>query len=100
MIRLTARCRPRPEGTENPELPTGQIEIFAAEIAVLSEAAELPLPVFGDQEYPEDIRLRYRFLDLRRERLHRNIICAGGRSSHPAAAHDGRKGSSNSRRRS
>ena len=77
VIQVAGRCRPRPEGTENPDLPTGQIEIFAAEIAVLSEAAELPLPVFGDQEYPEDIRLRYRFLDLRRERLHRNIIRRG-----------------------
>ena len=77
VVQVAGRCRPRPEGTENPELPTGQIEIFASEIAVLSEAAELPLPVFGDQEYPEDIRLRYRFLDLRRERLHRNIIRRG-----------------------
>jgi aspartyl-tRNA synthetase len=58
-------------------MPTGTIEIYAAEIEVLGAAAELPLPVFGDQEYPEEIRLKYRFLDLRRERLHRNIMTRG-----------------------
>jgi aspartyl-tRNA synthetase len=54
----TARCARRPAGTENPDLPTGQVEVFATEIEVLGPAAELPMPVFGDQEYPEDIRLR------------------------------------------
>ena len=58
----------------NPNLPTGQIEIHAEAVEVQSSASELPLPVFGDQEYPEEIRLRYRYLDLRRDRLHRNII--------------------------
>jgi aspartyl-tRNA synthetase len=58
----------------NPNLDTGQIEIHADAVEVQSAAHELPLPVFGDQEYPEEIRLRYRFLDLRRERLHRNIV--------------------------
>src|SRR4030095_6991083 len=53
------------------------MEVFATNIAVLSEAKELPLPVFGDVEYPEDVRLRYRFLDLRRDRIHRNIIKRG-----------------------
>src|SRR5262249_11026492 len=77
VIEVAGRCRPRPPGTENLELTTGEIEIFASGISVLSEAAELPLPVFGDQEYPEDIRLRYRFLDLRRDRLHRNIMRRG-----------------------
>ena len=77
VIKATGRCRLRPEGTENRDLPTGLVEVFADQIEVLSEAAELPLPVFGDQEYPEDIRLRYRFLDLRRERLHRNILRRG-----------------------
>jgi aspartyl-tRNA synthetase len=77
VIRVDGKVRRRPEGTENPDLPTGLIEIFATDIAVLSEAKELPLPVFGDAEYPEDIRLRYRFLDLRRERLHRNIMKRG-----------------------
>ena len=58
----------------NPNLATGQIEIHADTVEIQSAAQELPLPVFGDQEYPEDIRLRYRYLDLRRERLHNNII--------------------------
>ncbi|MGZ8350358.1 MAG: amino acid--tRNA ligase-related protein, partial [Allosphingosinicella sp.] len=58
----------------NPNLATGQIEIHADKVEVQSAAQELPLPVFGDQEYPEEIRLRYRYLDLRRERLHDNII--------------------------
>src|SRR5919201_2060350 len=73
VVRIEGTVRKRPDGTENPELPTGAVEIFIAEIEVLSPAAELPLPVFGEQEYPEDIRLKYRFLDLRRERLHANI---------------------------
>jgi aspartyl-tRNA synthetase len=58
----------------NPNLPTGRIEVHADTVTVQSAAQELPLPVFGDQEYPEDIRLRYRYLDLRRERLHANIV--------------------------
>jgi aspartyl-tRNA synthetase len=60
--------------TINPNLATGEIEIKAAKMEVLSAAKELPLPVFGEPEYPEDIRLKYRFLDLRRETLHRNIV--------------------------
>nr|MBA4769210.1 aspartate--tRNA ligase [Sphingobium sp.] len=58
----------------NPKMATGEIEIVADRVTVLSTAAELPLPVAGEQEYPEDIRLRYRFLDLRRETLHANIV--------------------------
>src|SRR5712672_3464173 len=77
VIRIDGKVRRRPEGTENLDLPTGLIEVFATGIDVLSEAKELPLPVFGDVEYPEDIRLRYRFLDLRRDRLHRNIMKRG-----------------------
>ena len=77
VIRVDGKVRPRPAGTENHELPTGLVEVFATDIEVLSEAKELPLPVFGDVEYPEDIRLRYRFLDLRRERIHRNIMTRG-----------------------
>jgi len=77
VIRVNGRVRARPDGTDNAELPTGQIEIFATEIEVLSEARELPLPVFGEQDYPEDTRLRYRFLDLRRERIHGNIMKRG-----------------------
>jgi aspartyl-tRNA synthetase len=77
VIRVDGKVRRRPAGTENPDLPTGAVEIYASEIEVLGPAAELPMPVFGDQEYPEEIRLKYRFLDLRRERLHRNIIQRG-----------------------
>src|SRR5690606_23358052 len=60
--------------TVNANLPTGEIEIFARDMEVLSGAKELPLPVFGEPDYPEDIRLKYRFLDLRRDTLHRNIV--------------------------
>jgi len=77
VIRIDGAVRTRPAGTENAELPTGQVEIYAKEIEVLGPAAELPLPVFGDQDYPEETRLRYRFLDLRREKLHRNIMTRG-----------------------
>ena len=77
VIRVDGKVRQRPAGTENPDLPTGQVEVFATEIEMLGPAGELPMPVFGDQEYPEDIRLRYRFLDLRRERLHNNIMKRG-----------------------
>ena len=61
-------------GTENLELSTGKIEVDIQSVKILSEAKELPLPVFGEQDYPEDIRLKYRFLDLRREEMHKNII--------------------------
>src|SRR6266705_6718435 len=74
VVRMEGRVRRRPEGTDNPELPTGMVELYVADIEVLGPAAELPLPVFGEQEYPEDIRLKYRFLDLRREKLHQNIM--------------------------
>ncbi len=74
VVRIDGKVRARPAGTENAEMPTGFIEIYATEIEVLSQAAELPLPVFGEPDYPEDIRLKYRFLDLRRETLHKNIM--------------------------
>jgi aspartyl-tRNA synthetase len=77
VVRMEGRVRRRPEGTDNPELPTGTVEVYVADIDVLGAAGELPLPVFGEQEYPEDIRLKYRFLDLRREKLHQNIMTRG-----------------------
>jgi aspartyl-tRNA synthetase len=77
VVRIDGKVRKRPVGTENSELPTGLVEVFIKEIEVLGPAAELPMPVFGEQEYPEDIRLRYRFLDLRRDRLHQNIMKRG-----------------------
>ena len=74
VIKIDGKVRVRPAGTENADMPTGLIEVYATEIEVLSQAAELPLPVFGEPDYPEDIRLKYRFLDLRRETLHKNIM--------------------------
>jgi aspartyl-tRNA synthetase len=77
VVRIDGKVRNRPGGTENPELPTGQVEVYIDEIEVLGPAAELPMPVFGEQDYPEEIRLKYRFLDLRREHLHNNIMLRG-----------------------
>jgi aspartyl-tRNA synthetase len=74
VVTVTGNVLKRAEGTVNETLPTGAIEVYAREIGLQSAAQELPLPVFGEAEYPEDIRLRYRFLDLRRERIHRNIV--------------------------
>jgi len=77
VVRMEGRVRRRPEGTDNPELSTGMVELYVSGIEVLGSAGELPLPVFGEQDYPEDIRLKYRFLDLRREKLHQNIMTRG-----------------------
>jgi aspartyl-tRNA synthetase len=74
VVRVDGKVRVRLAGTENKDMPTGLIEVYATEIEVLSQAAELPLPIFGEPDYPEDIRLKYRFLDLRRETLHKNIM--------------------------
>ena len=74
VIRIDGEVVARSPETVNPGLPTGEIEIRVREVAVLSEASELPLPVFGEPDYPEEIRLKNRHLDLRRETLHRNIV--------------------------
>ena len=74
VVTIDGLVKARSEGTVNPGLPTGAIEVFAQGVTVQSRAEELPLPVAGEQEYPEDIRLKYRFIDLRRERVHRNIM--------------------------
>ncbi len=74
VIRVDGTVKERAAEAVNPNLPTGAIEIFASEIEVLSKSEELPLPVFGEPDYPEDIRLKYRFLDLRRDTMHRNIM--------------------------
>jgi aspartyl-tRNA synthetase len=74
VVTVTGKVVQRAAEAVNPNLPTGQIEIHADAVEVQSAAQELPLPVFGEQEYPEEIRLRYRYLDLRRERLHANIV--------------------------
>ncbi len=73
VITFTGTLVARSSETVNPELATGRVELRIAEVEVRAAAAELPLPVFGSPDYPEDTRLRYRFLDLRREALHRNI---------------------------
>jgi aspartyl-tRNA synthetase len=74
VIRIDGEVKLRDGAAVNPNLPTGEIEVFIREIEVLSAARELPLPVFGEPDYPEDVRLRYRFIDLRRETLHANIV--------------------------
>jgi aspartyl-tRNA synthetase len=77
VVKIDGDVRQRPAGTENADMPTGQIEVYVRDIEVLGPSAELPLPVFGDVDYPEETRLKYRFLDLRRERLHKNIMLRG-----------------------
>ncbi|HMT42167.1 aspartate--tRNA ligase [Sphingorhabdus sp.] len=74
VVTIDGEVKARSEATVNPNLPTGEIEVFARNVTVLSKAEELPLPVAGEQEYPEEIRLKFRFLDLRRETLHANIM--------------------------
>ena len=74
VLRISGKVVERTAGTENSDLKTGKIEVSIQIVEVLSDAKELPMPVFGEQNYPEDIRLKYRFLDLRREEMHKNII--------------------------
>lgn len=74
VVTIDGEVKARSAATVNANLPTGEIEVFARGVTVLSKAEELPLPVAGEQEYPEEIRLKYRFLDLRRETLHANIM--------------------------
>ncbi len=74
VLKVKGKVVKRSPGTENIELKTGMIEVKIDTLEILSNAKELPIPVFGEQDYPEDIRLKYRFLDLRREEMHNNII--------------------------
>ena len=74
VLRVVGKVLKRTSDTENKDLRTGKIEIRIKFLEILSSAKELPIPVFGEQDYPEDIRLKYRFLDLRRDEMHRNII--------------------------
>lgn len=74
VVTVIGRVKERAEDVVNKNLSTGEIEVYIDEMTVQSAAGDLPLPVFGDQDYPEDIRLKYRFLDLRRERIHNNIL--------------------------
>jgi aspartyl-tRNA synthetase len=74
VLTITGRVVARTAETVNKDLPTGEVEIRIDAVAIHATAPELPLPVFGDLDYPEETRLKYRFLDLRRERLHKNIV--------------------------
>ncbi|HMM07627.1 MAG TPA: aspartate--tRNA ligase [Paracoccus solventivorans] len=74
VIRIDGRVKLRDASLVNPKLPTGEIEVYATGVEVLGPADELPLPVFGDHDYPEETRLAYRFIDLRRDSLHNNIM--------------------------
>jgi len=74
VVRIDGEVVARTADTINPSLPTGQVEVRVKDLEVLSDSAELPLPVFGEPDYPEETRLKYRFLDLRRETLHNNIM--------------------------
>ena len=72
-IRIDGKVLARDESLVNPKLPTGEVEVFIQDIEILGKAEELPMMVFGDQEYPEETRLKYRYLDLRREKLQTNM---------------------------
>ena len=74
VLKISGKVVKRSSGTENFELKTGKIEVSIDDVEILSDAKDLPMPVFGEQDYPEDIRLKYRFLDLRRDEMHKNII--------------------------
>jgi aspartyl-tRNA synthetase len=74
VIRVDGRVKARDAALVNPKIPTGEIEVYVSEVEVLGPAEELPLPVFGDTEYPEETRLNYRFLDLRRDTMHQNMM--------------------------
>ncbi len=74
VVCIDGRVKARDASLVNPKIATGEIEVYATGLTVLGEAADLPMPVFGDVEYPEETRLTYRFLDLRREKLHRNMM--------------------------
>jgi aspartyl-tRNA synthetase len=74
VLRVDGEVKQRTPETVNKRQPTGEVEVFIRDLEVLSEAKELPLPVFGEPDYPEDLRLRYRFLDLRRDTLHANVV--------------------------
>ena len=74
VVRIDGRVKARDAALVNARLPTGAVEVYATAVTVLGPADDLPMPVFGDAEYPEETRLTYRFLDLRREKLHKNMM--------------------------
>jgi aspartyl-tRNA synthetase len=83
-VKVTGEVGRRPPGNENPELPTGEVEVVISRLEVLSEAAPLPLPVDDHVDAGDDIRLRYRYLDLRRTGPAKALRCARGRTRSPA----------------
>lgn len=74
VVRVEGRVKARDAGLINAKIPTGEVEVYVTDLQVLGAADELPMPVFGDVDYPEETRLTYRFLDLRREKLHANMM--------------------------
>ena len=78
VITVTGEVVPRSTATVNPRLPTGEIELRVAELEVQSAADTLPIQVAGDQQYPDELRLKYRFIDLRRDKVHRNLMLRAG----------------------
>ncbi|PTE13504.1 aspartate--tRNA ligase [Pseudogemmobacter blasticus] len=74
VIRIDGRVKARDAALVNPKIPTGEIEVYVTEVEVLGPAEDLPLPVFGEADYPEETRLTYRFLDLRRDTMHQNMM--------------------------
>ncbi|MBC7153453.1 MAG: aspartate--tRNA ligase [Rhodobacteraceae bacterium] len=74
VVRVEGEVKARDAALVNPRIPTGAIEVYVRSVEVLGPCEELPLPVFGEQDYPEETRLSYRFLDLRREGLHANMM--------------------------
>ena len=74
VVSIDGRVKARDAALVNPKIATGEVEVYATGLRVLGEAADLPMPVFGDVDYPEETRLTYRFLDLRRDKLHNNMM--------------------------
>src|SRR6202012_6225966 len=74
VVTVTGDVVPREAGTVNPRLPTGEIELRVSDLVVQSAAEVLPMQVAGEEKFPEDIRLKYRFIDLRRDKLHKNMM--------------------------
>ena len=89
VIRIDGTVKARDAGLVNPKIPTGEVEVFITDLEVLGAADELPMPVFGEVDYPEETRLKYRFLDLRREELHRQHHAPLRRDPQPAQPHGG-----------
>ncbi len=100
VIRIDGTVKARDAGLVNPKIPTGEVEVFITDLEVLGAADELPMPVFGEVDYPEETRLKYRFLDLRREALHDNIMLRSGVIRSPCATAWRSRASPSSRPRS